>query len=259
METTFAGWPIEGPALLAELAADNTHEFWANHRDRHETQVRGPMRALATALEPEFGPARVFRPQVNRRFRPDAPPYRTDVGAVAASPGGCVLGVVLTATALSVSAGHWAFDGPQLERYRAAVAGGATVPAAPDGAAPDPTADPAALDPAAPGPAVGSAAELSAVLDALEGWTLDESRLLAGRPRGVAAAHPRLALLRHRGLQVTRSWKVGPWLATEEPLHRVREAWRAAGPLVAWLDEHVGAPVPVPPRPRPAVDAAPTG
>ncbi len=228
---TFAGWPLEGPALLAELAADNTHEFWAAHQDRHETQLRGPMRALATALEPEFGPARVFLAQVNRRFRPDAPPYRTDVGCVAASPGGCVLGVVLTATALSVSAGHWAFDGPQLKRYREAVA---ALPAAPDHAA---AADPAAI------------------LDALEGWTLDESRSLVGRPRGVVADHPRLGLLRHRGLQVSRSWDVGPWLATDEPLRRVREAWLAAGPLVAWLDEHVGPADPIPLRPRPAPEA----
>jgi uncharacterized protein (DUF2461 family) len=202
---TFAGWPLAGPALLAALAADNSHEFWAAHRDRHEAQLRGPMRALATALEPEFGPARVFRPQVNRRFRPDAPPYRTDVGCVAVSPGGCGLGAVLTATALSVSAGHRAFDGPQLRRYRAA-----------------------------------AGAELADVLDALDGWTVDESRNLVGRPRGTSADHPYLRLLRHRGLEVSRNWAVGPWLTTDEPLRRVREAWRAAGPLVAWLDEHVG-------------------
>jgi hypothetical protein len=79
-----------------------------------------------------------------------------------------------------------------------------------------------------------------------------------GRPRGIAADHPRLELLRHRGLQVGRSWEVGPWLAGDEPLRRVREAWRGAGPLVAWLDEHVGPADPVPERPRPAVEAATT-
>jgi len=220
METTFAGWPVEGPLLLAALAADNTHAFWAEHQERHLTQLRGPMQTLATALEPEFGPTRVFRPQVNRRFRPDAPPYRTDTGGVAASAGGCVPGVVLTSAALSVSAGHWAFDGPQLRRFRAAVD-------ADDG--------------------------ITAILDALPAWTVDESRMLVGRPRGFAADHPRIGLLRHRGLQVTRSWNVGPWLGTEEPLHRVRDAWREAGPVVGWLDEHVGPSDPVPPRARPPV------
>lgn len=217
METTFAGWPLEGPRLLAELAADNTPEFWAGHRDRHDVLLRRPMRALAAALEPEFGPARVFRPQVNRRFHPDAPPYRTDVGCVVHSAGGCVLGVVLTATTLAVSAGARAFDGPQLRRYRAAVDD-----------------------------------RLAALLG---GWEVDESRMLVGRPRGIPADHPHLGLLRHRGLQVVRTRDVGPWLATGEPLHRVRDASCAAGPLVAWLDEHVGPADPVPPRPCLTVEA----
>jgi uncharacterized protein (DUF2461 family) len=226
MEHTFEGWPAGAPTLLAELAADNTAEFWAVHRERHAAEVQAPMRALAAALEPEFGPVRVFRPQVNRRFRPDAAPYRTDTGGVATSAGGCTLAVVLSAATLSVSAGHWAFDGPQRRRYREAVDG-------------------------TPG------AELTAILDALEGLALDTARVLSGTPRGYAAGHPRIGLLRQRGLQVGRSWALGPWLQSEEPLHRVRGAWRAAGPLVDWLDRHVGAadPAPVRPRPRDALTA----
>jgi hypothetical protein len=53
-----------------------------------------------------------------------------------------------------------------------------------------------------------------------------------------------------------RTWPVGPWLATAEPLERVRAAWRDAAPLVAWLDERVGPPDPVAPRSRPAAVAA---
>ena len=231
MEPTFDGWPAAGPHLLAGLAAENTAEFWATHRERHEAEVRGPMRALAVALAPEFGPVRVFRPQLNRRFRPDAPHYRTDTGGVARSAGGAMLGVVLSATALTVSAGHWAFDGPQRRRYRAAVDGGA-------------------------------GAELAALLAALVGrepgpWAIQSSRTLKGRPRGYLADHPRIALLRRGGLQVGRGWALGPWLQSAEPLARVREAWRAAAPVTRWLDEHVGPPDPVPSRPRP--DPSPPG
>jgi hypothetical protein len=228
MEITFEGWPAEAPALLEQLAADNTPEFWTAHRDRFEAGVCGPMQALARALEPGFGTARVFRPQVNRRFRPDAPPYRTDTGCLARSAGGCVLGVVLSSSALTVSAGHRAFDGPQLRRYRAAVGGEA-------------------------------GAELGTILDALDGWAVEEPRMPAGRPRGYAADHPRLGLLRHRGLQVGRGWELGCWLQTAAPLERVREAWLAAGPLVGWLDEHVGPADPVPPRPRPPALPLPDG
>jgi hypothetical protein len=214
----FHGWPATGPALLARIAAENTREFWVECREQHEQDVRAPMRAMATALVPEFGPVRVFRAHANRRFRPDAPPLRTDTGGVAATAGGCVLAVVLTATALSVSAGHWAFDRRQLRRFRAAV---------------------------------DSGDEITAVLAGLEGWSPAESRVLSGRPVGYPPDHPRIVLLRRCGLQATLSWELGPWLQTDEPLRRVREAWRAAAPLTTWLDEHVGPADQVAPRPRP--------
>ena len=217
MTDDFHGWPVTGPALLAHIAAENTREFWVGCREQHETDVRGPMRAMAAALGPEFGPVRVFRAHANRRFRPDAPPLRTDTGGLAATAGGCVLAVVLSATALSVSAGHWAFDGGQLRRFRAAV---------------------------------NSGDEITAVLAGLEGWSLAASRVLTGRPLGYPPDHPRIALLRRRGLQATVSWELGPWLQTDEPLRRVRAAWRAAAPLTSWLDTHVGPAGPMPPRPR---------
>src|SRR6476661_5173436 len=89
----------------------------------HATLVRGPTLALAAELEAEFGPVRVFRPHSTRRFRPDAPPLRTDTGGVATSPGGCGLAVVLSPDALTVTVGHWRFDAGQRRRYRAAVDG----------------------------------------------------------------------------------------------------------------------------------------
>lgn len=205
----FEGWPADAIPFLTEIAADNSRAFWAEHGHRHSVAVHGPMRALAAELEPEFGPVRVFRPTVNRRFRPDAPPYRTDTGGVATSAGGCPLAVVLSATELRASAGHWLFDGGQLRRFRAAVDG-------------------------APGEL------LAGIVDGLDGLTPDRDRCLSGPPRGFRATHPRIDLLRHRGLQVAASWPVGEWVGTREPLHRVRAAWRAAAPVVAWLDEYVG-------------------
>lgn len=215
---TFTGWPADATAFLAEIEADNTREFWELHGHRHAAAVQQPMRGLAAELEPEFGPVRVFRAYRNRRFRPDVPPYRTDTGGVAHSPGGAVLAVVLSATALATAVGHWSFDGGQLRRFRAAV----------------------------DGPAGGELAGL------LGGHDVDRRRSLRGTPRGFRGDHPHIDLLRLRGLQVVTSWPAGEWLATREPLEWVRAAWRAAAPVVAWLDEHVGPADPVPPRPRPA-------
>jgi uncharacterized protein (DUF2461 family) len=208
----FTGWTPDAPAFLAELTADQS----AFDAERHAASVLAPMRALADELAPEFGPVRVFRPYRNRRFRPDTPPYRTDTGGTAR---GGTLGVVLSATTLSSTAGIWLFDAGQLRRYRAAVDD-----------------------------------ELAGLLD---GLPVDDARRLVGRPRGVPADHPHLDLLRLRGLQVGWSWPVGEWLGTPEPLHRVRSAWRTAAPLLAWLDRHVGPADPVPPRPRLTADAAP--
>lgn len=215
------GWPAEGPALLAAIAADNTPEFWLANRERFDALVLAPMRGLAAALYPEFGPIRVLRPQVNRRFKPDAPRYRADTGGVATSAGGCALGVVLSAQAFTVSAGHWAFDAGQLRRFRAAVDG-------------------------EPG------AELEQLLDALDGYGVHRGQALSRAPRHCPSDHPRIALLRFRGLQVSRSWQLGQWLESDEPLRRATEAWREMRPVVGWLDEHVGPADPVQARPRPA-------
>jgi hypothetical protein len=216
--TPFTGWPADAPAFLSEIEADNTREFWEEHGHRHAAAVQGPMRALAGELEPEFGPIRVLRAHRNRRFRPTAPPYRTDTGGVARSPGGAALTVVLSATTLTTAVGHWTFDPGQLRRYRCAV-----------------------LEP------VGE--ELPGLLG---GHDVDRRRSLRGLPRGFTGDHPRLDLLRLLGLQVVTTRPVGAWLSTTEPREWVRAAWRAAAPLVAWLDTHVGPADPVPPRPRPA-------
>jgi len=207
--TVFTGWPTDATAFLAAIARDNTAEFWAAHRHRYTASVLPPLRALAAALEPEFGPVRILRPHRNRRFRPDAEPYRTDAGGVAGTAGGTELSVVLSAAALTVQVGRFTFAGEALACYRAAVA-------------------------------AESGIVLAALLDGLaaDGFTVVDGPALIGHPRGYRSDHPRIALLRLRSLYVRRSWPVGEWLGTHEPLARVAGAWRAARPLAAWLDAH---------------------
>ena len=93
----FSGWPAEATAFLAELADDNTRTFWTENAHRYRAALLEPTRALAVALTPEFGPPRVFRPYVDRRFRPNADPYRTDTGITVAGPGGTPYVAVLSA------------------------------------------------------------------------------------------------------------------------------------------------------------------
>ena len=224
--TTFEGWPAEATALLADIAADNRADRWPELREGHAALVRGPTLALAAELEAEFGPVRVFRPHSTRRFRPDAPPLRTDTGGVATSPGGCGMAVVLSVDAFTVTVGHWRFDAGQRRRYRAAVDD------------------------------VEAGETLAGLLRRLaaSGLPADPEGELQILPRGWKPDHPRVWLAARRGLQVVRRWELGPWVATPEPLERVRSAWRAAAPLVEWLDTHVGpaSPRPAPPRRSPS-------
>jgi uncharacterized protein (DUF2461 family) len=209
--TEFRGWPADATTFLAELTDDNSREFWTANTHRYRAALLEPTRALAAALAEEFGLPRVFRPHVDRRFRPNADPYRTDTGITVAGPGGTPYAAVLSVRGLAVQVGYQAFDPGQLRRYRISV----------DGAAGE---------------------TLEEVLAALlrDDLVPDGVPALTGRPRGYAADHPRLALLRLRGLHVDRTWPAGGWLGTEEPLEQVRAAWRAARPLADWLDAHVG-------------------
>jgi hypothetical protein len=57
---------------------------------------------------------------------------------------------------------------------------------------------------------------------------------------GERLKHADSELLAYRSLVAGRSLEAGPWLATREPLDRVREEWHRLRPLVSWLEEHVG-------------------
>jgi uncharacterized protein (DUF2461 family) len=207
----FRGWPADALAFLAELEQDNSRGFWMANVHRFRAALLEPTRALAGELAAEFGPPRVFRPHVDRRFRPYADPYRTDTGATVAGTGGTPHAVVLSTRGLAVQVGYQLFDTDQLRRYRAAVDG-----------------DPGEV--------------LVDVLAELHGAGLSPYGVpaLTSRPRGCPPDHPRLPLMRLRGLHVDRLWAAGPWLETDVAVERVRTAWQAAAPLALWLGEHVG-------------------
>jgi uncharacterized protein (DUF2461 family) len=65
--------------------------------------------------------------------------------------------------------------------------------------------------------------------------------VLKTAPKGYAADHPRIELLRFKGLIVWKEWPPGPWLGTRKAKDRVAEVLRAARPMNAWLRTNVGA------------------
>src|SRR2546427_11879142 len=76
------------------------------------------MVALLADLEPEFGPARISRPNRDIRFAADKSPYKTNIYADARGGGY----VALDATGLVAAGGRYVIDATQLARFRDAIA-----------------------------------------------------------------------------------------------------------------------------------------
>lgn len=84
--TSFAGFGPDLVELYEGLAADNSRGYWQTHKQVYDTQVRGPLEALAADLAPVFGDAKIFRPNRDVRFSPDKRPYQ-EHASMAVSPG----------------------------------------------------------------------------------------------------------------------------------------------------------------------------
>jgi uncharacterized protein (TIGR02453 family) len=211
--TRFEGFPDDALTFYDGLAADNSKAYFTDHKSVYERAVRRPMLALVDALEEEFGTAKLFRPNRDVRFSADKSPYKNHQGAVVGmGDGDGSLYVAVSADGLGAGGGFYQMSKDQLVRYRAAVL------------------DDAAGD------------RLVAVVDALraKGFTL-VGETLSRAPRGVDPAHPRIELLRHKGIAGMREFGSPAWLSTPKALDRVRTAWRALAPLNAWLAAEVGA------------------
>ena len=203
----FSGWPAEALAFYAGLEEDNSKEYWTRRKAGYQEQVLRPMEELLEDLAPEFGEPKIFRPYRDIRFSHDKTPYKTHIGATLG--GSCY--VQLSADGLSAGAGRWHLEPVELTQYRAGVAG-------PDGA------------------------ELAVIVAALEkaGVEVHGHGTLKSTPRGYAADHPRIGLLRHKGLTTWRHWNPEPWLSSPAPAVKVREFFAASADFCAWLTSHAG-------------------
>jgi uncharacterized protein (TIGR02453 family) len=206
---TFHGWTDAILDFYEGLEADNSKSYWQAHKQVYDEEVLAPMQELLAELADEFGEPKIFRANRDIRFSADKTPYKTQIGATLAGHGY----VQVSAAGLAVASGTYGFASDQLARYRRAVA----------------------LD--LPGEA------LTRIVDDAEaaGLTITAADALKTAPRGYPKDHPRIELLRRKGLVTWKQWPVEPWLATAAAKDRVVEVLRASIPLVQWLDQHVGA------------------
>jgi uncharacterized protein (TIGR02453 family) len=205
---TFRGWPSEALEFYEGLEADNSKAYWTAHKAVYEKQVREPMAQLLDELEPEFGPGKIFRPYRDMRFSADKTPYKTMIGAMVGTAGY----VQLSANGLAAAAGMWEMGRDELQKYRDAVA------------------------------AEHSGNELEQIIAALRRRKTDVMAhdTLRSAPRGYPPDHPRIELLRYKGLVAWKEWPVAAWLETSEPKKRLVSFLRETKPLSDWLTANVG-------------------
>ena len=208
---SFAGWPKAAAGWFEGLEADNSKPYFEARRATYEDAVRGPLLALLDEVEAEFGEGKVFRPNRDVRFSADKSPYKTNAAAlIGAAPASYYVSV--SADGVMAGSGMYHMAPDQLTRYRTAAADGR------------------------------KGGQLARVVEGIgrAGYDIAGEQLKTA-PRGVDPNHPRILLLRHKGLVAMAEW---PWDRTSRgaaALERVQSMWRTTTPLVDWLNTHVGA------------------
>ena len=204
---SFHGWPVEALEFFEGLEVENSKAYWERNKDVYRHLVRSPMEELLAELEPTWGDSKIFRPYRDVRFSRDKSPYKTAIGAVVGDGY-----VQVDARGLAVGSGMWEMAPDQLERYRASVADGR------------------------PG------TKLSRIVSEARAKGLDVHGhdVLKTAPKGYPKDHPRIELLRHKGLITWQEWPPAAWLGTRRAKDRVVEFLRHSKPVNAWLQSHVG-------------------
>lgn len=206
----FRGIPSDALAFYAELEADNSKSFWEENKARYKAVVREPVTELTEALA-DYGDFHLFRPHNDMRFAKNKPPYKTHQGAYTEGEGGTGYYFQLSTEGLMAGTGYYSMAKDQLERFRLAVDD-------------DTTGD-----------------ELVAIVARVpRGYRVGAMSELKTAPRGYPKDHPRIEILRRKGLMASREFGAPKWLHTARAATRIRETWDACAEMNSWLDRHVG-------------------
>ena len=204
----FKGWPAEALEFFDGLTADNSKSYRQEHKQEYDDIVRGPMEELVAELEPRRGEGKIFRPYRDVRFSKDKSPYKTNIAAIIGDAY-----VQLSAEGLAAGSGMWEMASDQLARYREAVDD------------------------------EGSGKKLVRVIAKAHENGLDimSHGALKTAPRGYEKDHPRVELLRYKGLALWQEWPPAAWLGTAKAKDRITTFLRHSKPMVDWLRANVGA------------------
>jgi uncharacterized protein (TIGR02453 family) len=203
----FRGWKVEALEFFEGLEAENAKAYWERNKQVYDREVRAPMEALLVELEADWGEGRIFRPYRDVRFSKDKSPYKTAIGATVGDGY-----VQLSSSGLAVGAGMYEMAPDQLERFRAAVAADKS----------------------------GTQLQRLVTEGRANGLSVAAHDELKTAPRGYPKDHPRIDLLRYKGLITWNEWPPGAWLGTKKAKDRVVATLEGSRPIIRWLRNNVG-------------------
>ena len=225
--THFGGFPEEGIEVLLGLEKNNRKEWFEQNRSVYETALLAPLRAYVTEmgdrLRRDLAPMIVAEPALNRslyriyrdvRFSKDKRPYKTQVAALLweggekhHAPG---FYFQLDARNVMFGAGIYQLLPSTLDRFRRCV------------------------------DEKKSGERLVKIIAALKAEDMEiGGQALKRAPRGYPPDHPRVDLLKHKGLYTMIELPGPPWLHTAELLDHAEAFFRKMGDLHRWLRENL--------------------
>lgn len=222
----FTGFPDPTFGFFQSLSATQDREWYQAHKAEYQRDYVEPMTALLQHVRAHVASAyrgmtlkdpKLFRLHRDVRFSMDKSPFKTSLGGTLALKGGGAgmeppaAFYLQIGTETFAGAGMYALTGDPLERFRTAV-----------------------LD-ARKGPAI---ARITADLEA-KGYTLEAMETLKSAPRGVDKEHPRIALLKRKGLVAGCPGMPMEKLPTPAFADWCVERALEMAPMVRWLAQHV--------------------
>jgi uncharacterized protein (TIGR02453 family) len=205
MAEGFTGFPREATEFFRQLSRNNNREWFQAHKDVYERACREPVKALIAELDP-VGSAHISRINRDMRFSRDGAPYKTHIAA-----GVRRSYINLSSEGLWIGTGMYRPEPAVLQKVRQAI------------------------DADKPG------RELARIVTALrkQGYDVGTHETVNSAPRGFAADHPRIDLLRMKDIFAGKLITPGPVLASRKAVAAVKKVMADVHPLGEWLARHV--------------------
>lgn len=218
----FQGFPDPERKFFHQLAKRQDRDWFAKHKAEYDEGWVAPMTALLAEVREridgaypdcELAEPKLFRIHRDVRFGADKSPFKTHIGGIiAARDKGKAVDVpaavyLQLGTETFGGAGLYMMDSRALTRYRAAVQDDERGP------------------------------EVAKLVTTLEkkGFSTAAAEELKSAPRGIAPDHPRIALLKKKGLVAMFPAIPEDQIATRRFVDWVVTQAKAAAPLVRWL------------------------